>query len=157
MSAGAPRLVVVGGGILGTMHAVEGVRRGYEVLQVDRDAEPRGASVRNFGLVWVGGRAPGAELAVALRGRERWEEIARLAPGTGFRPVGSLTVARTAAELAVLEEVVARPDAPERGLELLTAEEARSAAPSLGGELVAALRCERDAVVEPRAALGALR
>ncbi len=27
-----PRLVVVGGGILGTMHAVEAVARGYEVV-----------------------------------------------------------------------------------------------------------------------------
>ena len=67
MTAGTPRLVVVGGGVIGTMHAVEGVRRGYEVVQLERDVAPRGASVRNFGLVWVSGRADGAELDLALR------------------------------------------------------------------------------------------
>ena len=44
MTAGTPRLVVVGGGVIGTMHAVEGVRRGYEVVQLERDVTPRGAS-----------------------------------------------------------------------------------------------------------------
>jgi len=45
------RVVVVGGGVLGTMHAREAVRRGHDVLQIEREADPRGASVRNFGLV----------------------------------------------------------------------------------------------------------
>ena len=48
------RIAIVGGGIIGTMHAVEAVRRGHEVVQLERDAEPRRASVRNFG---VGDRA----------------------------------------------------------------------------------------------------
>ncbi len=157
MSAGAPRLVVVGGGILGTMHALEGVRRGYEVVQLDRDAQPRGASARNFGLVWVSGRAKGAELDLALRARERWEEVALVAPGAGFRPAGSLTLARSPGEVAVLEEAASRPDAGLRGLELLTAGEARALVPAVRGEVLAALHCRRDALVEPRAVLGALR
>ena len=53
------RIVVVGGGVLGTMHAVMARRRGYEVVQLEREAEARGASVRNFGLVWVSGRRAG--------------------------------------------------------------------------------------------------
>nr|WP_232241161.1 FAD-dependent oxidoreductase [Kutzneria sp. 744] len=49
------RVVVVGGGVLGTMHAWQAVQRGHEVLQIEREQQARGASVRNFGLVWVGG------------------------------------------------------------------------------------------------------
>ena len=52
-------MVIVGGGVLGTMHAVAARRRGFEVVQLERDAEARGASVRNFGLVWVSGRKAG--------------------------------------------------------------------------------------------------
>lgn len=53
------RVTIVGGGILGTGHALEAVRRGHEVVQLEREAEAPGATVRNFGLVWVSGRAHG--------------------------------------------------------------------------------------------------
>jgi len=59
--------MVVGGGILGTMRALFAVASGARVVHFDRHEQPRGASVRNFGLVWVGGRCPGAELRFALR------------------------------------------------------------------------------------------
>ena len=160
------RLVVAGGGVLGTMHAVEALAAGWEVVQLEREDGPRGASVRNFGLVWVSGRAPGAELDLALRAREKWEAIAARYPGTGFRANGSLTVVRRPEELAVLEAVVARPDADRRGLRLLEPDEAMALNPALGGDgfsagaagpVLAALHCSADAAVEPRLVLGALR
>jgi glycine/D-amino acid oxidase-like deaminating enzyme len=79
-----PRLIVAGGG----MHALEGLDRGYKVIQLERDLSPRGASVRNFGLIWVSGRASGPELDLALDARDRWEKIAAEVPGMGFRPIG---------------------------------------------------------------------
>ena len=81
MSAHELRVVVVGGGILGTMHALFAVRAGASVVHLDRYEQPRGASVRNFGLVWVSGRPPGAELALALRARELWSRWAMTFPG----------------------------------------------------------------------------
>lgn len=150
-------VVVVGGGVLGTMHAFTALRRGHSVTQLDADLEPRKASVRNFGLVWVSGRAPGPELQLALRARALWEEFAREAPGVGFRPDGSLTVAQDAAELAVLEEVAASDDAGARGFRLLEPPEVPVVNPAVRGELVGALLCSRDGVVEPRRALPALR
>ena len=76
-------------------------------------------TVRNFGLIWVSGRAPGAELALALRARELWEELAAVVPGTGFRPHGSLTLAADDAEAALLQEAACLPDACQRGYEFL--------------------------------------
>src|SRR5580698_9580240 len=113
------RIVVIGGGVLGTMHAVAARRRGYEVVHLEREGEARGASVRNFGLVWVSGRRPGAELALALRARELWAEIGSLVPGVGFRPAGSMTLASDDIELSVLKEATALADADRRGFELL--------------------------------------
>ena len=124
------RVVVVGGGVLGTMHAVSARRRGLDVLHIEREPEPRGASVRNFGLIWVSGRAPGPELSLALRARAGWEELAAEVPGTGFRPNGSLTLAGDEAELRLLKEAAALPDAPVRGFEVLDAAAAREGNPA---------------------------
>jgi glycine/D-amino acid oxidase-like deaminating enzyme len=70
------------------MHAVMARRRGISVVQLEREPAARGASVRNFGLLWVSGRRAGPELALALRASELWEEIAAGAPGTGSGPPG---------------------------------------------------------------------
>src|SRR5262245_36187707 len=135
------------------MHAVESVERGADVVHLERDAEPRSATVRNFGLIWVSGRAEGAELAAALDARARWETLAAHAPDIGFRPDGSLTVVHDDAELAVLAQVCDRDDADARGFELLDPPAARRRNPALRGDLLAALWCRLDAVVEPRQAL----
>jgi FAD dependent oxidoreductase TIGR03364 len=151
------QVVIVGGGILGTMHAIMARRRGLAVTHLEREPEGRGASVRNFGLVWVSGRRAGPELALALRARELWESIAAEAPGTGFRPAGSLTVAATEAELAVMREAADLPDAKQREFEVLSPERVREVNPALRGELLGGLWCRADAIVEPRLALPALR
>ena len=151
------RIVVVGGGVLGTMHAVMARRRGYEVVHLEREAEARGASVRNFGLVWVSGRRAGAELGLALRARELWQELSAAVPGLGFRPAGSLTLATDDAELQVLKEAAALPDTSRRGFELLDPGGVREVNPALRGELAGGLLCRADAIVEPRQVLPALR
>ncbi|MFC7819464.1 TIGR03364 family FAD-dependent oxidoreductase [Streptomyces sp. NPDC057367] len=151
------RVIVVGAGVVGTMHAWHAVNRGHEVVQIERETEARGASLRNFGQIWVSGRAGGEELETALRARELWEEIGARVPALGFRPNGSLTPVRGDLEHAVAEAAVARPDAAARGYKLLTPDEARAINPALRGDFDAALYCERDAAVEPRTAQLALR
>ncbi|WP_328582113.1 TIGR03364 family FAD-dependent oxidoreductase [Streptomyces sp. NBC_00370] len=151
------RVIVVGAGVVGTMHAWHAISRGHEVVQIERESEARGASLRNFGQIWVSGRAGGEELETALRARELWEEIGGRVPGVGFRANGSLTPVRTELELAVAEAVTARADAGPRGHKLLGADEARALNPALRGDFTAALWCERDAAVEPRTAQLALK
>ncbi|MCQ4083800.1 TIGR03364 family FAD-dependent oxidoreductase [Streptomyces sp. RB6PN25] len=151
------RVVIVGAGALGTMHAWHAIARGHDVIHIEREREARGASVRNFGLVWVSGRACGAELETALRARALWQEIGERVPGIGFRAGGSLTVVRTEAERAVAAETLDRPDAARRGLTWLDAVQARALNPALRGEMLGALWCERDAAVEPRVTQRALR
>ncbi|MET4426993.1 MULTISPECIES: TIGR03364 family FAD-dependent oxidoreductase [unclassified Mycolicibacterium] len=150
------RVTIIGGGILGTAHALEAVQRGHHVTHLEREAEARGATVRNFGLVWVSGRAEG-ELDATLRSRELWERIGADVPGVGFRPAGSLTLLRTPREVAVAEEAAARSDAPRRGFELLEPERVRQLNPALRGKFLAGLHCSRDAAVESRQALPAIR
>ena len=153
----ARRAVIVGGGVLGTMHALEACQRGWDVLHLEADAGPRRASVRNFGLVWVSGRAGGPELDLALRARELWEGLAEHSPGIGFRPDGSLTVAGEDSELALMGEAAAQPDATSRRFELLDATGVRDVNPAIKGDIAGGLWCRADAVVEPGSVLGALR
>lgn len=139
--------------MVGTMHAWQAIERGHEVVQIEREAAARGASVRNFGLVWVSGRSSGVELRSALRARELWEEIGDRVPELGFRACGSLTAITSEAELAVARSALQLPDAAARGFKLLGPAEAREVNPALRGEaLLGALWCERDAVVETRTA-----
>jgi FAD dependent oxidoreductase TIGR03364 len=151
------RVVIVGGGVLGLMHAVQARSRGLDVVHLEREAGPRGASVRNFGLVWVSGRSAGPELALAQRARTLWQELGERVPATGFRPHGSLTLAADDTELAVLKEAAAMPDAAEREFELLDPAAVTQLNPALRGEFAGGLLCRRDAIVEPRLVPAALR
>lgn len=150
------RLVIIGGGILGTAHALTAVDRGHEVVQLERETEARGATVRNFGLVWVSGRSAD-ELAITLRSRQLWEEIGGRIPGVGFRPAGSITLVRTEAELAVAQAAASGPTAAERGFELLDPDQVRAVNPALRGKFLAGLHCSTDGAVESRQAMPALR
>src|SRR5262249_6378331 len=126
-------------------HALEGRTRGDRGGHLQREPVPRGASVRNFGLIWVSGRAPGAELELALRARARWAQIAVQVPGTGFRAVPSLTLASDEAELGLLKEAASLPDAGLRGYELLGPDECRAGNGALRAQCTGGLLGSRDA------------
>ncbi|HEX9064847.1 MAG TPA: FAD-dependent oxidoreductase [Streptosporangiaceae bacterium] len=151
------RVVVVGGGVLGLMHAVQARQRGCQVVHLEREAGSRGATVRNFGLVWVSGRAAGPELDLALRARQLWEELGARVPAAGFRAHGSLTLAVTEAEAGLLAEAAGRPDSARREFRLLGPAQVRALNPAIGGDVRAGLYCARDAIVEPRLVPGAIR
>jgi glycine/D-amino acid oxidase-like deaminating enzyme len=75
----------------------------------------------------------------------------------GFRANGSLTLLNSDAELQTAKRALARDDADERGFELLSHGDVLQRNPALQGSFEAGLLCTRDAAVESRAALGALR
>jgi len=151
------KILIIGGGVIGTMHAWQALERGHEVVQLERDLTPRSASVRNFGLVWVSGRASGAELDEAIRARELWGKLAQDNKVLRFRANGSLTIARTDAELDVMQESVRKADSESRGWRLLDAAETRLLNPALRGKYLGSLWCPLDAAVEPSTVLAEVR
>ena len=96
-------VAVVGGGILGLAHAYAFAKKGRRVVLFERNARARGASIRNFGMIWPIGQPPGEMLALALRSREIWLEVTEAARLT-YRPSGSLHVAYHPDEAEVLRE-----------------------------------------------------
>ncbi len=152
------RVLIVGAGIFGTMHAYFAHTAGHDVTLIERDPKPMSASVRNFGMVAVGGRAAGEELQVALRARELWGEISQQNPALTFRPTGSIVVATAENHLEVMHKVASYPDAADRGWQVLDRQGVREMNPGLQGHKVAGgLFCSQDAVVEPDRVLSELR
>ncbi|MBC9953744.1 TIGR03364 family FAD-dependent oxidoreductase [Leucobacter sp. cx-42] len=113
-------LIIVGAGIVGLAHAYEAQRRGLTVRVIERDWAPNGASIRNFGHACITTQT-GDLLDMAYRSREGWLAAAQDA-GSWARDVGAMLVARTEAELTVIEQLHA-----ERGdaLQVLSAQQVR--------------------------------
>lgn len=142
-------LVVVGAGVVGLSLADEALLRGLRVVVLDRDAQPSGASVRNFGHGCVTAQT-GEARAFAEDARRRWLEL-RDQAGISVQECGTVVVARREEESAVLAEFArAHPDE----VELLGAQDVLELAPVAGAAGGALL--PRDIRVDPRAAMPAL-
>jgi FAD dependent oxidoreductase TIGR03364 len=96
-------IAIVGGGILGLAHAWVLARRGKRVVLFERGERAKGASVRNFGMIWPVGQPAGEMHAMALRSREIWDEALKVS-GIDSRQTGSLHVAHHPDEADVLKE-----------------------------------------------------
>ena len=151
------KIIIIGGGVIGSTHAYFALEAGHQVIQIERDPEARSASVRNFGLVWVSGRRSGVELKAAIRARQLWDELDREIPELIFRANGSLTLAKDEAELRVMEECIRKEDAGVRKWEILGKTETQKINPALRGNYLASLWCPLDAAVEPASVLSSIR
>jgi FAD dependent oxidoreductase TIGR03364 len=152
--ADAADVLVVGGGVLGLAHALAALKAGYTVALVERSTIPRGASVRNFGMVWPIGQPSGEQLELALRSRQIWSEVAKQA---GFRmdPTGSLHLAYSDDEWAVLREFKQRSSLS--GLQLLDPDEVLAQQRALvPRDLRGALFSPHEANLDPPVVIAAL-
>ncbi|MER7769255.1 TIGR03364 family FAD-dependent oxidoreductase [Kitasatospora sp. NPDC096140] len=148
---GRSDVVIVGAGIIGLAHAFEALSNGLSVTVVDRDRQPVGASVRNFGHCCISAQ-DGDLLALAQRSRPGWLRAAETV-GIWAEEAGTLVVARSATEAAVLEEL--RDERGGDAVELRTA--ARTAAllgraDDAAGDLVGGAFLPADLRVNPREA-----
>ncbi|WP_192748718.1 TIGR03364 family FAD-dependent oxidoreductase [Actinopolymorpha pittospori] len=150
-------LAVVGAGIVGLAHAAEAVARGLRVCVLERDDRAVGASIRNFGHIATTVQ-DGAALEYARVARERW---LRLGTSGGFlvAEAGTVVVARSAAQMGVLEEFAAA-----RGVDQVRLLDrpglARlfppACADGVSAEVVGGAHLPLDLRVDPRSALPAL-
>ncbi|MCU1556803.1 MAG: hypothetical protein JWN09_798 [Microbacteriaceae bacterium] len=146
-------VLIVGAGIIGLAHAAEAVRRGHTVTVIDRDSRAVGASVRNFGHCCVTAQSNDL-LDLALLARERWLHYSDVA---GFFSVsaGALAVARSAEELAVLDELSGQRETGQVRLLTATSVNDRLSA-GAGSSVVGGALLRDDLRVDPREAVGAL-
>jgi FAD dependent oxidoreductase TIGR03364 len=145
-------VAVVGAGILGLAFAFAHARRGRKVALFERNPAALGASVRNFGLVWPIGQAPGLAHDRAMRAREIWLEVIARAD-LWHAPSGSLHLAYQEDEWAVLQEYAALAASEARGRRLISPEDAARLGPIRPERLRGALWSSTEWVVDPRQAI----
>ncbi len=145
-------LAIVGAGIVGLAHAYHALKKGLKVVLFEREHFAVGASVRNFGMIWPIGQAPGDGLELALRSREHWMDVAKEA-GFWLNPSGSLHLVYHQDEWDVLNEFVGLyPNSYQT--QLLSANESlkKSSAVNPKG-LIGGLWSSTECVVNPREAV----
>jgi FAD dependent oxidoreductase TIGR03364 len=145
---------VVGAGILGLAHAYHLARRGRRVLVVERNPVARGASVRNFGMLWPIGQPAGPLRQLALRSLDIWHEVLATS-AAWFARSGSLHLAYHDDEAAVLEEFAAATT--DLAVSLLAPRQVRERAPAIRADgLQAGLWSPTETLVDPRRVIAAL-
>lgn len=146
---------VVGGGIVGLAMAWAAARNGQSTILVERHRPARGASIRNFGMVWPIGQPAGDDFDMAIRSRELWLTL-RDEANVWVNACGSLHLIREDDELAVVEEFM-QTDPRHGELKMLTANEVATRSPgaNLDG-LQAALWSPMELCVNPPEAIRSL-
>jgi len=114
--------VVVGAGILGTFHAFELAKNGKKVVVLEKDPQPREATVRNFGQVVPSGFPVGRWHHYGRYSTELYKEL-QSKKDVGIHNNGSLYIASDPTEMAVLEEMHQRFMDADYGSQLYTKEQ----------------------------------
>lgn len=145
-------IVIVGGGIAGISLAWHLRKRGRSVTLLEKAPALRGASVRNFGMVWEVGQVDAETERLAARSHEFWSAAAAEL-GFWHRRVGSLHLAYEELEAQVLSEYLDLVE-DRRDRKMITPEEVSQLVPMLRTEgLVAAMHSTTEGVVEPKVAV----
>ncbi|WP_345153151.1 TIGR03364 family FAD-dependent oxidoreductase [Arthrobacter ginkgonis] len=147
-------VLIVGAGIIGLAHAALAADRGLTVTVIERDHRAVGASIRNFGHCCITAQS-GELYELARNGRKHWLDFASRA-GFWAREAGALVVARTATELAVLQELSGLREPGE--IVLLTAAEirARLGTASANASVAGGAWLRDDLRVDPRTTVAEL-
>jgi glycine oxidase len=163
LPGGAPRVVVIGGGIVGLAIAWEASRRGHRVTLVD-PVPAGGATHAAAGML-----APVSELhhqeeslldltlpSSDAYGRFTADLEAASGLGTGYHRTPTMVTAIDAADRRTLEDLRSLQSGLNLGIEELTTRQARRMEPLLGPQLTGAFLVPGDHQVDPRAMAAAL-
>ena len=151
------RLIVVGGGIVGTLHAWYAVKSGWSVTHIEADDEPRMGTVRGTGLISINNLDRPEVARYARMSMAMWRELASEIPDFPMRIVGSLKIATTDGHAS---ELLAQIDLTNTGVDDLryrNADNIHDMFPWVGDHVVAGLLSFDDAIVDLGLVLGVLR
>jgi FAD dependent oxidoreductase TIGR03364 len=143
-------VAIVGAGILGLAHAYWAASRGHSVIVFERSPQSRGASVRNFGMIWPIGQRAGETHQMALRSSQIWTEVLKDAQ-LPYHPTGSLHVVYQPDEAEVAREFCARGPAHGYSCRWLAPREVLDKSDAvIAAGLIGAIWSETELTVDPR-------
>ncbi|MCG7391595.1 FAD-binding oxidoreductase [Microvirga sp. ACRRW] len=144
------RVVVVGGGLIGTWTALFLIKRGLKVTLIEKGVVGAQSSGTNFGNLRLQGRHPG-QYPLSLRSQAIWEEIEELiGDRCEFEKTGHLYIAVNDAEQEKLEQHARVAESHGLVIERVGRDELHRRWPWLGETPQAATYSARDATANPR-------
>ena len=148
-------LIVLGGGVLGTFHAYHAINKGLKVALIEKDAQPQGATVRNFGQVVPSGMDSkwqnfGRESLAIYKEIQSQFDIS-------VTQEGSIYLASNKEEVQLLEELKEINSSNSYPSQLLTKKQCLEGYPNLREDYVqAGLFFPEEVKVEPRVMINKL-
>lgn len=149
-------LLIVGGGALGTFHAYHALNQGLSVALIEKDTQPQGATVRNFGQVVPSGM----NLKWQNYGRESLKIYKSIQAkfDISIRQNGTVYIASNDEEFQLIEELNAINKRNKYESILLTKEECLTKYVGLRNDYCkAGLFFPQEVTVEPRTMIHKLR
>ncbi len=151
------RLIVVGGGIVGTLHAWYAVKAGWSVTHLEADDEPRMGTVRGTGLISVNNLDRPDIARYARMSLGLWRQLADEIPDFPLRTLGSLKIAVSDAHAAELLSQIDLTSTGTDDLRYRNSDNIREMFPWVGDHVIAGLMSYDDAIIDLGSVLGVLR
>jgi glycine/D-amino acid oxidase-like deaminating enzyme len=145
------RVIIIGGGIIGTTLACFLSRDGRKVTLVERDALARATTAKNTGILALCSRPADHRAAMAIYGRKVYEALKTELKGAfGIDRRGSMVIlpAESAGSVESIEENCRRLKALGAEAEILDGPEVKRRAPGLGVDVRAAFLDPSAAIVD---------
>jgi sarcosine oxidase subunit beta len=150
MTAGDAKVIVVGGGVIGTSVAYYASRQGYQVTLLERQAISSGASGACGGTVFMQSKNVGQHLALALKSAALYRNLTQeLEFDLEYSACGGMIAIEDEQQAALVRQTVEQQRQAGLPVEILGIKEARELEPLLGEHLWGATFCATDAFVSP--------
>lgn len=144
-------VLIVGGGVLGAFHAYHALEAGLKVTLLERDSQPQGATVRNFGQVVPSGMPLGKWRDYGIASTALYKKIQR-ETDISVREGGSVYIASDVEEEQLINEMHDLNRQHGYDSQLLTKAEVLRDFPAVHEEYArAALYYPQEVNVQPRA------
>ena len=144
--------IVIGSGIIGIAAAYTLLQKGYRVTVLEKNHQPIGASIRNFGMIWPIGQPAGEKYDTAILSKQIWESLSKSA-GFHLNGNGSLHLAYHPDEKDVLQEFIDLHQSS-RSIQWLSPQASMSKSKAINpASLLGAMYSHEEALVDPREAI----
>jgi len=144
----ATRVVVIGGGIVGTSSAYFLAREGADVTLLEETELAHGASGRNPGFVWLHTRNPGFGRTASLATRALYPQLVEDLPlDFEFRESGGIIFHLTEEQGAIMRDFVAAVQADGFPMEYIDGDEVRRLVEPIREDVLGASFCPVDACI----------
>lgn len=151
------KVVVVGGGLVGTATAYFAARQGMQVILLEQEHLGFGASGRNAGFIWLHCRNPGWGLEISLAGRRLYDSLREELPVPfEFRADGGLIYFTTPEQGVVFEDFVGARCADGLHMELIDGADVRRMVGPIRPDVLGGSFCTDDAQINTPTVVAAL-